>query len=113
MDFGLIGERSWRISEPASSKSWWSRHPRDVAVLLRGARRVELLELEPPVDDRLEQVERADRVRHHRLVGPVPRLADVRLRTEVEDVRPVGRLLQLPDEVVHGRLVREVREVDL
>ena len=46
----------------------------------------------PVVDDRLEQVERADRVRHHRLVRPVPRLADVRLGAEVEDVRPVGRL---------------------
>ena len=63
-----------------------------VAVLLRGAGGVELLELEAPVDDRLEQVERADRVRHHRLVGPVPRLADVRLCAEVEDVRLVGRV---------------------
>ena len=59
----------------------------DVAVLLRGAGGVELLELEAVVDDRLQQVERADRVRHHRLVRPVPRLADVRLRAEVEDVR--------------------------
>ena len=42
------------------------------------------------VDDRLQQVERADRVRHHRLVRPVPRLADVRLRAEVEDVRLVA-----------------------
>ena len=63
-----------------------------VAVLLRGAGGVELLELEAGVDDRLQQVERADRVRHHRLVGPVPRLADVRLGAEVEDVRPVGRV---------------------
>jgi hypothetical protein len=57
-----------------------------VPVLLRGAGGVELLDLEPVVDDRLEQVERAERVRRHRLVGPVPRLADVRLRAEVEDV---------------------------
>ena len=64
----------------------------DVAVLLRRAGGVELLELEPVVDDRLEQVERADRVRHHRLVRAVPRLADVRLRAEMEDVRLVGRV---------------------
>ena len=64
----------------------------DVAVLLGRAGRVELLELEPPVDDRLEEVERPDRVRHHRLVRAVPRLADVCLGAEVEHVRPVGRL---------------------
>ena len=63
-----------------------------VAVLLRRARRVELLELDAVVDDRLQQVERPDRVRHHGLVRAVPRLADVRLRAEVEDVRLVGRL---------------------
>ena len=63
----------------------------DVAVLLRGARGVELLELEAVVDDRLEQVERPDDVRHHRLVRPVPGLADVRLGAEMEDVRPVRR----------------------
>ncbi len=84
-----------------------------VAVLLRGARGVELLQLEAPVDDRLEQVERADRVRHHRLVGPVPRLADVRLRAQVEDVRLVGRLAQLPDEVVDRGAVGQVGEVHL
>ena len=85
-----------------------------VAVLLRRAGRVELLELEPVVDDRLEQVERADRVRHHRLVRAVPRLADVRLGAEVEDVGAVGRAsLQLPDEVVDRRPVGEVGEVHL
>ena len=67
-----------------------------VAVLLRGARGVELLELEAVVDDRLQQVERADRVRHHRLVRPVPRLADVRLRAEVEDVGLVRRRAAAP-----------------
>ena len=85
-----------------------------VAVLLRGARGVELLELEPLVDDRLEEVERADRVRHHGLVRAMPRLAHVRLRAEVEDVRAVRRrVAQLLDEVVDGRLVREVGEVHL
>ena len=68
----------------------------DVAVLLGRARRVELLQLEPVVDDRLQQVERADDVGDRRLVRPVPRLADVRLRAEVEDVRPVGRGSRAP-----------------
>ena len=56
----------------------------DVPVLLRGAGGVELLELELPVDDRLQEVERAEDIRRDGLVGPVPRLADVRLRAEVE-----------------------------
>jgi hypothetical protein len=85
-----------------------------VAVLLRGAGGVELLELEAPVHDRLEQVERADRVRHHRFVRPVPRLADVRLRAEVEDVRLVRRrVAQLLDEVVDRRPVGQVGELHL
>ena len=85
-----------------------------VAVLLRGARGVELLQLEPPVDHGLEQVQRPDRVRHHRLVGPVPRLAHVRLRAQMEDVRPVrGGVAELLDEVVDGALVGQVGEVHL
>ena len=43
----------------------------------------------------------------------MPRLADVRLRAEVEDVRLVGRLAQLADEEVDRRLVGEVGEVHL
>ena len=85
----------------------------DVAVLLRGARGVELLELEAVVDDRLEEVERADGVRHHGLVRAVPRLVHVRLGAEVEDVGPVRRLAQLADQEVDRRLVREVGEVHL
>ncbi len=85
----------------------------DVAVLLGGAGGVELLELEARVDDRLEQVQRADRVRHHRLVGTVPALADVGLGAQVEDVRLVGRLLQLTHQVVDRGLVGEVGEVHL
>ena len=64
------------------------------------------------VDDRLQQVERADRVRHHRLVRAVPRLADVGLRAEVEEVRLVGRLLQVAHQVVDRRLVGQVGEDD-
>ena len=52
-------------------------------------------------------------VRHHRLVRPVPRLSDVRLGAEVEDVRPVRRVLELADEVVDRRAVGQVGEVDL
>ena len=85
----------------------------DVPVLLRRARSVELLELEPPVDDRLQQVERPDRVCHERLVRPMPRLADVGLGAEVEDVRLVGCVLQLAHEVVDRRAVGEVGEVHL
>src|SRR5205085_11219725 len=85
-----------------------------VPVLLGGAGGVELLELEPVVDDRLEQVERADGVRHYRLVRPVPRLAHVRLGAEVEDVRAVARrVAELADEVVDGGAVGEVGEVNL
>ncbi len=83
-----------------------------VAVLLRRARGVEALELELVVEDRLEEVERADDVRHHRLVRPVPGLADVSLGAEVEDVRLVRGLLQLADEVVDRRAVGEVGELD-
>ena len=84
----------------------------DVSVLLRGAGRVELLELEVVVDDRLEQVERPDGVRQDRLVRPVPRLADVRLRAEVEDVRLVRALLEVTHQIVDRRLVGEVGEDD-
>ena len=65
------------------------------------------------VDDRLEQVQRADRVRYHRFVWAVPRLADMGLCAEMEDVRLVGRVEQLPDEVVDRRLVRQICEVHL
>ena len=83
-----------------------------VAVLLRRPRGVEALQLEVVVEDRLEEVERAYDVRHHRLVRPVPGLADVRLGPEMEDVRPVGRLLQLAHEVVDRSAVGEVGELD-
>ena len=43
----------------------------------------------------------------------MPRLADVRLGAEVEDVGPVGRLLQLADEVVDRGAVGEVGELDV
>ena len=44
----------------------------------------------------------------------MPRLADVRLGAEVEDVGAIGSgVLQLADEVVHRRAVGEVCEVDL
>src|SRR5918994_787128 len=83
-----------------------------VPVLLRGSGRVELLQLQPPVDDRLEQVQRPDRVRHHRLVGPVPRLTHVRLRAQMEDVRLVRRRVpQLLDQVVDRRAVGQVGEL--
>ena len=86
----------------------------DVPVLLRRPGGVELLELEPGVDDGLQQVQRPEHVRRDGLVRPVPRLADVRLGAEVEDVRPIGRgVLQLANEVVDRRAVGEVREVDL
>ena len=83
-----------------------------VSVLLGGAGGVELLQLEPVVDDRLEQVQRPERVCHHRLVGPVPGLADVRLRAQVEDIRPVLGLEQVLDQIVDRRLVGEIGEVD-
>ena len=86
----------------------------DVPVLLRGSRGVELLDLELEVDDRLQEVERSEDVRRDGLVRPVPRLADVRLGAEVEDVRPIRRrLLELADEAVDRDLVREVGEVHL
>jgi hypothetical protein len=84
-----------------------------VAVLLRRPRGVELLELEPPVDHGLQEVERADGVGHHGLVRAVPRLAHVRLCSEVEDVRPVGSVADLPHEIVDRRAVGEIGEVDL
>ena len=83
-----------------------------VAVLLGGAGGVELLQLEAVVDDRLEQVERADNVRHHGLVRAVPRLAHVRLGAEVEEVRAVRRLLEVADHVVDRGAVGEVGEDD-
>ena len=84
----------------------------DVAVLLRGARGVELLELQPVVDDRLEQVERADDVGDRGLVRPMPRLADVSLRAEVEDVGAIGCGREIPDEIVDRRPVGQVGELD-
>ena len=84
----------------------------DVSVLLRRAGGVELLELELPVDDGLEQVEGAHDVRHRRLVRPVPRLADVRLRGEVEHVRPVGCFAQATDRPVDRVTVGEVAPVN-
>ena len=86
----------------------------DVPVLLGRSRGLELLDLEALVDDRLEEVERPQRVRHEGLVRPVPRLVDVGLRAEMEDVWPVGRPEQvLPDEQVDRVLVGEVGEVHL
>ena len=85
----------------------------DVAVLLRRARGVELLDLQAVVDDRLEQVQRADRVRHDRLVRPVPALADVGLRAQVEDERAIVLLGQVADQVVDRGAVGQVGEVDL
>ena len=65
------------------------------------------------VDDRLQQVQRADGVRHDRLVGAVPRLADVRLRAEVEDVRLVRGVDEVvANEMVDRGLVGEVGEDD-
>jgi len=84
-----------------------------VPVLLRRAGGVELLELQSVVDDRLEEVERADRVRKDRLVRTVPRLPDMRLGAEMENVGLVGRVEQLLDEVVDRRLVRQIGEVDV
>jgi hypothetical protein len=84
-----------------------------VPVLLGRSGRVELLELELPVDDRLQEVQRAENVGGDRLVGPVPRLAHVGLRAEVEHVRPVGRVLELADEVVDRGAVGQVGEVNL
>ena len=83
----------------------------DVPILFGGTCGVELLELDAEVDDRLQQVERADGVRHHRLVRAVPRFADVRLGAEVEYVRLVRRRHQVPaHQVVDRRLVGEVGE---
>ena len=85
-----------------------------VPVLLGRSGRVELLELEARVHDRLQQVQRPEHVRGDRLVRAMPRLADVSLRAEVEDVRPVVRRVpQLTHEVVDRRAVGEVCEVDL
>src|SRR5207342_380565 len=85
-----------------------------VPVLLGGARGVELLELEPAVDDRLQEVQRTQHVRGHRLVRSMPGLTDVCLCAQVEDVRPVADgLLELAHEPVDRRLVREVCEVHL
>ena len=108
-----MGERSWKTTPPSESKSCWCCDGvARVAVLLRRAGRVESLDLELVVEDRLEEVERADDVRHHRLVRPVPGLAHVGLGAEMEDVRPVRRLLQLADEIVDRRAVSEVGELD-
>ena len=84
-----------------------------VAVLLRRSGRVEALHLQLVVENGLEEVERADDVGHHRLVRPVPGLADVGLGAEVEDIRLVRRLLQLADEVVDRSAVGEIGELDV
>ncbi len=84
----------------------------NVAVLLRGARRVELLQLEPMFDGRLQQVQGANRVRHDGFVGAVPRLADMRLRAEVEHEWLVGCGAEFADEVVDGSPVGQVGEVN-
>jgi hypothetical protein len=52
-----------------------------IPVLLGCAGGVELLQLEALLHDRLKQIERSDGVRHHRLVGAVPGLTDVGLRS--------------------------------
>lgn len=50
-----------------------------IAVLFTGARRVELLDVEIQIDDRLEEVQRPGDVRVDCLVGPIPGFADVGL----------------------------------
>jgi hypothetical protein len=105
----LVEDEAARVVEVVVVRDRLAR----IAVLLRRPGRVELLQLEAVLDDRLEQVERADRVRHHRLVRAVPGLADVGLSAEVEDVRPVGGVTELADQVVDGRPVGQVREVHL
>jgi hypothetical protein len=99
----LIGERSWRMSPPSPSKLWCSET--DSRTLPYSS--------DVPVDDRLEQVQRPEDVGRDRLVGAMPGLADVRLRAEVEDEGLVGRLPELPHEVVDRGAVGEVREVHL
>ena len=84
-----------------------------VPVFLRRSGRVELLELETAVDDRLEQVQRSDRVRHHCFVRSVPRLADVCLRAEMEDVWAIACLAQVLHQVVDRRLIGEIGEVNV
>jgi hypothetical protein len=84
----------------------------DVAVLLRGAGRGHLGGLEAVVDDRLEQVQGADHVRHDGLVRPVPRLAHVRLGCEMEDVRAIRLPGELAYDPVDRMPVGEVAPMD-
>ena len=85
----------------------------DVPVLLRCAGRVELLQLEPLLNDRLEKVQRPDGVGHHGFVWPVPGLADVSLGPEVEDVRLIRSLAELAEQVIDRGAIGEVCEVHL
>jgi hypothetical protein len=97
---------------PSASKSWWWRTGSRTFPYSSLVPAVELLQLEPVVDDRLQQVERAHRVRHHGLVRPVPRLADVCLCGEVEDVGAVVGPAQHPDDAVDRVTVGQVAPVD-
>ena len=86
----------------------------DVPVLLRRARGVELLELELPVDDRLEEVERPERrspstVSYGRCHDSPTCACAPRWKTYGRS----GACLQLAHEVVDRRAVREVGEVHL
>ena len=93
----------------------------NVSVLLRCTGGVELLQLDSVIDDRLQEVQGSDGVRHDRLVGPVPRLADVCLGREVEDEWPPGGLEDAHDTIdrvavrevspVNGQPAAQVRDV--
>src|SRR2546422_231709 len=84
----------------------------DVAVLLRGARGVDLIDVHVEVDDGLQQVHHTQHVRAERLVRAVPALADVRLGAEVEDHRLVAEGLEDLERLEDRLLVREVGAVD-
>ncbi len=58
-----------------------------VAVLLGGASSVELSDVQIEIDDRLEEIESSHDVRVDRLVGTIPRLANVCLCSEVKHDR--------------------------
>ena len=60
----LIGERSCRIRPSASSKSWWWETDSRTLPYSSDVWRCRTSRAEPVVNDRLEQVERADRIRH-------------------------------------------------
>src|ERR687898_2838786 len=84
----------------------------NVSVLLGGPGRGYLRSVKVVVDDRLEKVQRADDVRHHRLVRTVPGLADMRLRGQVEDVRPFSACSKFSDDAVDRVPVGEISPVD-